>query len=127
MEILMDRITDRGDKGILPIYFPRHQGSRKNSRAPSPLGPRESEPRAFSAGFTLLELLVVLVLISLAAALVVPRLPSTDNAALKGSARSTAALLRYLGERSTGSKILYRLHVNVSESSIKVTRKLPGG
>jgi general secretion pathway protein H len=47
--------------------------------------------------------------------------------ALKSSARSTAALLRYLGERSTGSKHVYRLHLNISENSIKVTRKLPSG
>lgn len=68
-----------------------------------------------------------MVLLSLVSALVVPRLPSTGSMALKSSARSTAALLRYLGERSTGSKNIYRLHINISENSLKVTRKLPSG
>jgi general secretion pathway protein H len=70
---------------------------------------------------------VVLVLISIVTALVIPRLPSTDSMALKSSARSTAALLRYLGERSTSSKIIYRLHINIAENSIKVTSRLPSG
>ena len=92
-----------------------------------PLGPIGSEPGARIAGFTLIELIVVLVILSITAALVVPRLPSSGGMALKSSARSTAALLRYLGERSTGSKHVYRLHLNISENSIKVTRKLPSG
>ena len=78
-------------------------------------------------GFTLIELLVVVVLLSIVAALIVPRLPSTDSTALKSSARSTAALLRYLGERSSGSKNIYRLRINISEGTIKVSRKLAGG
>ena len=78
-------------------------------------------------GFTLLELLVVMMLIAIMAALVVPRLPSTGNSALKSSARSTAALLRYLGERSIGSKQIYRLHINLAENSLKVTRRLSNG
>ena len=79
------------------------------------------------SGFTLLELLVVIVLLSVVAALVAPRLPSTDSGSLKNSARSTAALIRYLGERSSGSKTVYRLRINISEGIIKVTRRLPGG
>ncbi len=78
-------------------------------------------------GFTLIELIVVLVLLSIAAALVVPRLPATENMALKSSARAAASLLRYLGERSIGSKNSYRLHVNISENSLKVTRRLASG
>lgn len=99
--------------GILPAAFPR---------APS------SKPRACrSSGFTLLELLIVMLLLSLTAALVLPRLPAGNSAALKNSARSTAALLRYLGERSAGSKQVYRLRVNISENTLRVTRKLPSG
>lgn len=83
--------------------------------------------RACSPGFTLIELLVVLVILSITAALVVPQLPSSDAMDLKSSARSCASLLRYLDERSTGSKNIYRLRVNLSENSIKVTRKLASG
>jgi len=61
------------------------------------------------------------------AALVVPRLPATDSMELKSSARSLASMLRYLGERSVGSKNIYRLHINISENSLTVTRKLANG
>ena len=81
----------------------------------------------YNKGFTLLELLVVVVLLSIVAALIVPRLPATDSMALKSSARSTAALIRYLGERSSGSKNIYRLRINISEGTIKVSRKLASG
>lgn len=90
-------------------------------------GALSPEPAACSAGFTLIELLVVIVLLSVTAALVAPRLPATESMALKSSARSTASLLRYLGERSIGSKNIYRLHINIPESTLRVTRKLASG
>lgn len=79
------------------------------------------------AGFTLLELLVVIVVIAVAAALVAPRLPATESMALQRSARSLAATLRYLGERSVAGKTPYRLHLNISANSIRINRRLPSG
>jgi len=96
-------------------------------KAEFPPGAQSPEPRASRSGFTLIELLVVLVLLSITAALVAPRLPATDSMALKSSARAAASLLRYLGDRSIGSKNIYRLHINVSQSSFRVTRKLASG
>ena len=96
-------------------------------KAEFPPGAQSPEPRASRSGFTLIELLVVLVLLSITAALVAPRLPATDSMALKSSARSAASLLRYLGDRSIGSKNIYRLRINISESSLRVTRKLASG
>lgn len=90
-------------------------------------GAQSPGPGAYPKGFTLLELLVVLMLISITAALIVPRLPATDSMNLKSSARTVASLLRYLGERSVGSKNIYRLRVNISDNSLKVTRKLANG
>lgn len=80
-----------------------------------------------SAGFTLLELLVVIVVIAIAAALVAPRLPASESMALQRSARSLAATLRYLGERSVAGKTPYRLHLNIATNSVRVNRRLPGG
>jgi len=98
------------------------QNSIRFSRAPSP------EPRApTSAGFTLLELIIVIAVISLVVALVAPRLPSTDSSALRSSARALASTLRYLGESSITAKVNYRLHLNISGNSLKITRKLPNG
>lgn len=79
------------------------------------------------AGFTLLELLIVIAVLSLTMALVVPRLPSSDSSALKGSATALAATLRYLGESAITSKSCYRLHLDISGNSIRITRRLPGG
>ena len=78
-------------------------------------------------GFTLMELLVVIAVLSLVALLVVPRLPSGEAAALRGSARALAAALRYLGERSVTSRSVYRLHLNMGENNLTITRKLASG
>jgi general secretion pathway protein H len=75
---------------------------------------------ASRAGFTLLELVVVLVILSAVVALVVPRLPSMREAGLRTSARQTAALLRYLDERAVATKQLYRLRINLDEQRIDV-------
>lgn len=80
-----------------------------------------------NAGFTLLELLVVIVVIAVAAALVAPRMPATESMTLQRSARSLAATLRYLGERSVAGKTPYRLHLNISANSIRINRRLPSG
>jgi len=108
----MREIEDRGSR--LEV---RDQSTQPHA---SFLAPRPS-------GFTLIELIVVLVIVSIAAALIAPRLPSTEDMELKSSARATATLLRYLGERSTGSKNIYRLRINMTDNSLSVTRKLPSG
>jgi general secretion pathway protein H len=77
---------------------------------------------AFQAGFTLLEMAVVIVIISMAALLVIPLFPSTNAADLRMSARSLAAVIRYLGDRSVTTKTQYRLHLDVTGSNIAVRK-----
>jgi general secretion pathway protein H len=74
-------------------------------------------------GFTLIEMVVVITILSLVTLLVLPRLPTTDTADLRGSARSLAAAIRYLGDHSVTAKTLYRLHLNLTDSTVTVTRK----
>jgi prepilin-type N-terminal cleavage/methylation domain-containing protein len=91
--------------------------------------PRTSnlEPRTcFCTGFTLVELAVVIVIISLAAFLVLPLLPSTDAASLRKSARSLAAVIRYLGDRSVTTKTPYRMLVNLTDSTVTVKKIVNG-
>jgi general secretion pathway protein H len=74
-------------------------------------------------GFTLIEMVVVITILALVTLLVLPRLPTTDTADLRGSARSLAAAIRYLGDHSVTAKTLYRLHLNLTDGTVTVTRK----
>ena len=58
-------------------------------------------------GFTLIELTVVLVILSITALLVMPKLFPRDDAGLKSSARTLASTLRYLQERAIATRINY--------------------
>jgi general secretion pathway protein H len=75
-----------------------------------------------------MEMVIVIAIIALAAAIVIPRLPVADSARLRTSARSVAAMLRYLGERGATTGTVYRLHLNLTDNSITVmTRGQDGG
>ncbi len=83
--------------------------------------------RPARAGFTLLELVVVLVIVSVVVALVLPRLPAMQEANLRTSARQTAALLRYLDERSVATKKNYRLRIDLDDQRLTVLRRSASG
>ncbi|SNB47417.1 prepilin-type N-terminal cleavage/methylation domain-containing protein [Geobacter sp. DSM 9736] len=73
-------------------------------------------------GFTLIEMVVVIVIISMAMMLVLPRLPSTAAGELRSSARSLAATFRYLGDQAVATKTHYRMRLGIDDGSITVTR-----
>jgi general secretion pathway protein H len=77
-------------------------------------------------GFTLIEIVVVVAILSLAALLVIPLLPSTDAANLRSSARRLSAVIRYLGERSVTTKIPYRMRLDLTDNTITV-KKIENG
>jgi general secretion pathway protein H len=68
---------------------------------------------------------VVIVILSVVALLVFPRLPSVHEGDLKTSARTLAAGLRYLEDKAISTKQYYRLRVNFSTGEMKVTRVIP--
>jgi general secretion pathway protein H len=80
---------------------------------------------ARNAGFTLIELTVVIVILSVVALLVLPRLPFAHERDLSTSARTLAGTLRYLEDRAISTKQYYRLRINLVDGSMKVTRVLP--
>ena len=85
------------------------------------------EPRtAFKGGFTLIEMVVVLVVISLVAVLVLPLLPSTDAANLRSSARRLSSVIRYLGDRSVTTKTPYRMLLDLTDNTIAVKKIVNG-
>ena len=73
-----------------------------------------------SRGFTLLELVVVLVILAGVAALAVPRLESLLDGDTRSSARNVATLLRYLDERAVAGRVRYRLMIDLNEQKITV-------
>lgn len=78
-------------------------------------------------GFTLIEMMVVLAILSVVTLLVIPRLPSADASHLRGSARSLAATIRYLGENSVTARIPYRLRLNISDAGVAIVRRTADG
>ena len=73
-----------------------------------------------TAGFTLIEIAVVLVIISMVMLLVLPRLPSSDQENLKISARTLASTLRYIQERAATSQAGYHLIFSPGTDGIKI-------
>lgn len=78
-------------------------------------------------GFTLIEVAVVLAVIGLVLALVMPRLPSTEAESLKISARTLAATLRYLQERSAAGQTSYLLRVEPGTNTLKILEAAADG
>lgn len=72
------------------------------------------------AGFTLIEIVVVMVIIGMVMMLVLPRLPASDEENLKISARTLASTLRYLQERAATSRTVYYLALEPGTESVKI-------
>jgi general secretion pathway protein H len=71
-------------------------------------------------GFTLLELMAVIAILSLVAVLVFPRLPSMGATELKTSARKLAGAIRYLNDQSVATKTPYLMRIVLADSSIEI-------
>lgn len=71
-------------------------------------------------GFTLLELVVVLVILAGVTALVLPRLSAMFDGDTRSTARNVVSLLRYLDERAIAGRTRYRLLVDLDEQRISV-------
>lgn len=76
---------------------------------------------AFQAGFTLIEIAVVMAIIGMVLLLVMPRLPSSDGENLKISARTLASTLRYLQEKAATSHTGYYLTFMPGTESVRIS------
>ena len=79
--------------------------------------------KRFRAGFTLIEIAVVMAIISMVMLLVIPRLPSSDQENLKTSAKTLASTLRYLQERATTSGTGYYLTMIPGTETAKISER----
>ena len=82
---------------------------------------------SLQAGFTLIEIMVVLVIIAMSAALVLPRLPDTEAGKLKSSAKNLASGIRFLNDRAIMTKGMYRLRLNLTDASATISRVSASG
>lgn len=82
--------------------------------------PRLYRKNRIQAGFTLIEIMVVLAIISMVMLLVIPRLPSSDQENLKISAQTLTSTLRYIQERAATSQTGYYLTLEPGTDSVKI-------
>lgn len=68
-------------------------------------------------GFTLLELIVVMFIISLATALIMPSFIQSPESALKSEAKRISSTMRYVYDQAMGRKEAYLFRINPEESS----------
>jgi prepilin-type N-terminal cleavage/methylation domain-containing protein len=78
-----------------------------------------------AAGFTLLELAVVLLIIGLVMAVAMPRFSAFRGAELRSESRRLAARSHYLYEEAGAQKVLLRLNLDLNRNSYFVTRMDP--
>ncbi|CAG0963241.1 hypothetical protein GEOBC_00851 [Geobacteraceae bacterium] len=95
--------------------MPTSRAGTSSSRRPSP------------RGFTLMELLVVIALLSLVAVMVLPKLTVSQTMELNRSARQLAATIRYVQDRSITSKTPHRMRLEPGTGTVRVTRVLSDG
>lgn len=75
------------------------------------------------AGFTLLELLVVLVIVGLVSAVVAPRwVAALPGVQLTTATRKTAAMLRHAGNQAVSEQQIYKGEILLAERKVSVYR-----
>jgi general secretion pathway protein H len=66
--------------------------------------------------------MVVIVIIAACAAIVIPRLPSSEGTRLKNSARNLASGIRFLNDQAVITKGVFRLKLNLTENSTSIVK-----
>jgi general secretion pathway protein H len=80
-----------------------------------------------AAGFTLIEIAVVLAIIGMVTMLVLPRLPSSEAEDLKISARMLASTLRYMQDRATAGRTTYYLWMEPGTDKVAIKEAAADG
>lgn len=102
-----------GEQGTRNVFFP-------------PRALRLAPCSCSHSGFTLLEMLVVIVILSLVVAIVLPLMPASDASHLRDSARRLSTVIRYLGDRSVTTKSPYRMQLDLTENTLTVKKIVNG-
>ncbi len=86
-------------------------------------GTSRTQPSATTPGedgFTLLELILVLLILSMTALLVFPKLSSFGAGNIKRTVRHLSGLIQYLAQESAATKQIYRLYYDLEAQAYRV-------
>lgn len=72
-------------------------------------------------GFTLIELIVVIFILSIASALIIPSFMDAGEGALKSDAKRLGSALRYVHDQSVSKKKAYLFNINLDNDSYGFT------
>jgi len=78
-------------------------------------------------GFTLIEMMVVIVIIAVCAAIVIPRLPAPEATRLRSSARNLATAIRFMNDQAIITKGQYTLQLSLTENSTQISKLSASG
>ncbi|WDT76461.1 MAG: prepilin-type N-terminal cleavage/methylation domain-containing protein [Candidatus Manganitrophus sp.] len=92
-------------------------GLRNGKRGFLFLNPKSEIDNPQSKGFTLLELMLVVFILSVTALFVFPRVSSFGATDLKRTARHFAGLIQHLAQESSTTKQTYRLYFNLENGA----------
>jgi prepilin-type N-terminal cleavage/methylation domain-containing protein len=73
----------------------------------------------YKKGFTLIELIIVIFIISLSTALIMPSFWKTEESAVKSEAKRLSSTLRYLYDEAVGKKRTYVIKIDLNGDSWK--------
>lgn len=85
-----------------------------------------SDAPGSDGGFTLIELIMVLAVLSGLMLIILPRIPFVDEYAFKSEARRMAGLIRYIDENSTAKKVYFRLWFHPGKPDIEIESSVDG-
>jgi general secretion pathway protein H len=69
-----------------------------------------------------MEMMVVIAIIAIVAAVVIPHLPAPGGHKLKDSARNLATGIRFLNDQAIITKTVFRLELNLADNSSKICK-----
>ena len=114
------------------LINPLHNRARPlPPQATEPAGPRhcfhkQKHKPSFPKGFTLLELLVVLILLGVVLMAALPRFTGTGEAYLKTDASRVSSFLRFISDASATRKVYYKVSFDIAAGEIRTERSRDG-
>ena len=105
----------------MPLFFQAPEPAAQH-----PCFHEQNRHPSFQNGFTLLELLVVLILLGVVLMAALPRFTGTQEAYLKTDASRVSSLLRFISDASASRKVYYKVSFDIAAGEIRTERSRDG-